>query len=567
MIILGIFPGHDGGASLFRDYTRLASVALERPTRVKGDGGRFPSEAVEECLAQAGLKPDDVDVVTLPRADFPTRYFKPRARWPMSVGRSDDTTSLIKAMARNIIRHPLDAFDAAAYLADCGLKPREIAFYNHHFAHALAPLFHTCWDDALLYTSDGGGERVHYSARRVAGGRIEEIFGGERESISFLRRQDGRDSLGRMYFQVTEALGFRGLRDEGKVLGLAAFGDPVHSEALKANYKILPSGEIRGRLTNRQLTQQIRAFAAVARREDMAASAQKALEDVTIESLRRIRARHPGRNLGVSGGVFANVKLTQRIAETFAFDEVFVYPAMSDQGEATGGVLQYLLDRDGLVRWLDARAPLGNLYFGRDYMGEVERVFRDGAACALDAPEGIAERVAGLIMEGRIVGTYLGRGEYGPRALGARTIMASPVDRTINDWLNKRLNRTEFMPFAPVVRVERCADVFALPKSLYYSARYMTVTCDVKPEWRDRIPGVTHIDGTARPQLLRRADNPLYYDILAAYERRTGIPVVINTSFNAHEEPIINRPEEALQALSHGRVDFVVTPGAIFSMT
>jgi carbamoyltransferase len=230
-------------------------------------------------------------------------------------------------------------------------------------------------------------------------------------------------------------------------------------------------------------------------------------------------------------------------------------------------VLQYLLDRDGLVRWLDARAPLGNLYFGRDYMGEVERVFRDGAACALDAPEGIAERVAGLIMEGRIVGTYLGRGEYGPRALGARTIMASPVDRTINDWLNKRLNRTEFMPFAPVVRVERCADVFALPKSLYYSARYMTVTCDVKPEWRDRIPGVTHIDGTARPQLLRRADNPLYYDILAAYERRTGIPVVINTSFNAHEEPIINRPEEALQALSHGRVDFVVTPGAIFSMT
>ena len=145
--------------------------------------------------------------------------------------------------------------------------------------------------------------------------------------------------------------------------------------------------------------------------------------------------------------------------------------------------------------------------------------------------------------------------------------MAAPVDRTINDWLNRRLDRTEFMPFAPVVREERCADVFTLPRSLYYAARYMTVTCDVKPEWRDRIPGVIHVDGTARPQLVRRADNPLYYDILAAYERRTGIPIVINTSFNAHEEPIINRPEEALQALVQGRVDFVVTPGAIFAMT
>ena len=388
MVILGIFPGHDGGASLFRDYTRLASVALERPTRVKGDGGRFPGEAVEECLAQAGLKPDDVDVVALPRADFPTRYFKPRARRPMPTGRADGTTSLIKAMARNFIRRPLDAFDAAAYLADHGLRPREIAFYNHHFAHALAPLFHTRWDDALLYTSDGGGERVHYSARRVTGGSIEEIFGGEAESVSFWRRQNGGDSLGKMYFHVTEALGFRGLRHEGKVLGLAAFGEPIHAEALKANYRILPSGEIRGRLSNRQLAKQIRIFAGAGRREDVAASAQKALEDVTIKSLRRINARHPARNLGVSGGVFANVKLTQRIAETFDFDEVFVYPAMSDQGEATGGVLQYLLDRDGLARWLDARAPLGNLYFGRDYMGEVERVFRDGGARAIDAPEG-----------------------------------------------------------------------------------------------------------------------------------------------------------------------------------
>ena len=179
--------------------------------------------------------------------------------------------------------------------------------------------------------------------------------------------------------------------------------------------------------------------------------------------------------------------------------------------------------------------------------------------------EGVVEAAARMLAERRILGLYLGRCEYGPRALGARTIMASPADRSINDWLNKRLDRTEFMPFAPVVRDARVNEAFDLPRALHYTARYMTVTCNVRPEWRDRIPAVVHVDGTARPQVIRREDNPTYYDILRRFEEISGLPCAINTSFNAHEEPIINRPEEALRALEQGRVDLLVTETGIFA--
>ncbi len=209
----------------------------------------------------------------------------------------------------------------------------------------------------------------------------------------------------------------------------------------------------------KQIIADLKRLTAAARREDIAASAQQVLEQVTLASFDKIFARERPRNLAVAGGVFANVKLTQRIAERFPFEEVFVYPAMSDQGEAAGGVLQFLLERDGLAAFLAQREKFGNLYFGRDYTGEADEAFICGGATRV-ASDGVVEAAARMLAERRILGLYLGRGEYGPRALGARTIMASPADRSINDWLNKRLERTEFMPFAPVVRDERVEESF-----------------------------------------------------------------------------------------------------------
>ena len=565
MIILGFYHSHDANVALYDDYELIAAVAQERPTRIKGDGGRFPAEAMAECLAQAGLKAADVEAVALPRVGYPRAAYRKRAFLPFPYGKAKDELELIRVMTRQMIGDPEAALDAPAYLARVGLAPSHRHFYNHHLSHALGALFHTDVDDALIYTSDGGGDRAYYSARRLQGGRLEEIFGGEKDSRALRRPQDKADSLGNLYYFVTEALGFKPMRHEGKVLGLAAFGKPVHAAALRAHYRVDEDGQVKGAAPMKAIAAHVRALAKDAKREDLAASAQQVLEDETLESLAKITARFPARNIALSGGVFANVKLTQRIAERFPFGEVFVYPAMSDQGEAAGGVLEFLLKRDGLAAWLKQRRRFGNLYFGRDYMPGAHAVFAAGGARVV-ADTDVAQAAARLIADGKIVGTYLGRGEYGPRALGARSIMAAAGDRAINDWLNKRLDRTDFMPFAPVVRAERANDVFDLPASLHYTARFMTVTCNVKAEWRARMPAVVHVDGTARPQLIVREDNPTYYDILHAYEAISGVPVTINTSFNVHEEPIINRPEEALKALAQGRVDYLVTDSAVWAL-
>jgi carbamoyltransferase len=420
-------------------------------------------------------------------------------------------------------------------------------------------------DDVLLYTSDGGGDDVFYSARLLRDGRLTDLFGGEADTLARPVPQRPGDSLGKLYAYVTEALGFRSLRHEGKVLGLAAFGTPVHADRLTALYTVSDDGQIHCALPRWRVRMLVNSLAKSCSREDMAASVQQTLETVTLAALDKLLRRAPVRHLGLSGGVFANVKLTQRIAERFDLDEVFVYPAMSDQGEADGGVLEYLLKRDGLETWLTHRHRLSTVYRGRDYTADVEQVFSTGGAVKRPAADAV-EEAASLIAGGGIVGTYLGRMEYGPRALGARSIMAAATDRSINDWLNKRLDRTDFMPFAPVVRAERANDLFKLPQELHYTANFMTVTCDVKPEWRDRIPACVHVDGTARPQLIHRAQNPVYYDVLAAYEQKTGIPALINTSFNVHEEPIINKPEEALRALKEGRVDHLLSQEAVWSL-
>jgi carbamoyltransferase len=171
-----------------------------------------------------------------------------------------------------------------------------------------------------------------------------------------------------------------------------------------------------------------------------------------------------------------------------------------------------------------------------------------------------------LIASGQAGAIYTGRMEYGPRALGARSIIASPSDAGINDRLNKRLERSEFMPFAPYVLEEDAARVFEITDVNRYAARFMTITCSVRPEWRARIAAVVHVDGTARPQIVREEDNPLFAAILRGFRDRTGLPVLINTSFNVHEEPIVNRPEECVKALTDGRVDFVVTNKSAYAM-
>jgi carbamoyltransferase len=569
MLILGVHSGyHDACAALYDDYKLVAAVAQERMTRRKIDGGRVPTESIDECLAIAGAKRSDVGALVLGRAAFPARFYSHlpfdralEARLRRLVGKEKH-----KSMERECVRYGRSdsgaMFRAGDFLGALELKPGiPVRFFNHHEAHALPTLFHTDWDKALLYTADGGGDNVQYSHRIFADGKIATLFGGDEE----LARPMRIDSVGLAYGYATQALGFRINRHEGKTTGLAAWGAPKFYDAIAAHFRVDGAGAITSDFSdNPAMRQFLFDLFKGAKREDVAASIQRFLEEFVIKAVARLLERSGARKLGLAGGVFANVRLNQRLAEELPVDEVFVYPAMSDQGLAAGGVLKFLLERDGLETWLKRRYPLEALYYGRDFGGGIDKVL--GAAPGIaQMPGAPVEIAAELIAKGGIVAIYTKGMEYGPRALGARSILATPSDAAINDTLNKRLERSEFMPFAPVVAEEDAETVFKLGRAKAYAARFMTITAHVQPGWKERIPAVVHVDGTARPQTIRRAWNPLYYDILKSFERRTGLPILINTSFNVHEEPIINRPEECLRALADGRIDYVATERGVYA--
>jgi carbamoyltransferase len=567
-LILGVHSGsHDAAAAIFDGYALRAAVHLERLSRRKSDGSRHPDLAIDEVLSIAGVTRRDVDVVTYSRSMFPTRYFRHLggSEWLREQYRTYIRRRPRRQLIPEIFRHGttnIGTFlDIESFQRDGGFRPDVVtSFYNHHEAHALPALFYSPWKDALIVTADGGGDTVHYSHRHFAAGKLTTLYGGEDMTLT----PPEEDSLGKMYGWATKALGFRRVRHEGKVTGLAAMGDPVRADELTAHYRVDDLGRVHSDLGgDRKIYAFMRALKRGLSREDYAATVQKVLEDVMLASIRQLLARAPARHLGLSGGVFANVKLNRLLAEELDLDEVFIFPAMGDDGLPVGGVLAWLLQRDGPGHWLEQRHDLGDLYLGRDFSSIVDgEIARTAGVRRLNEPpvEGAARR----LKDGRLGAIYTHRMEFGPRALGARTILANPARRETHDLLNERLARSEFMPFAPVIQREKAAQVFDVTDVNRRACRYMTIACDVRPEWRRRIPAVVHVDHSARPQIINRDDNPLYHDILGAFERETGLPVLVNTSFNVHEEPIVNAPAECIKALRDGRIDFVVTDRGLY---
>ncbi|HEV2574062.1 MAG TPA: carbamoyltransferase C-terminal domain-containing protein [Beijerinckiaceae bacterium] len=563
-VILSVHWGvHDSSAALFDDYTLLAAVQKERLTRIKKDGGD-PSICIDEVLNIAGLDRSAIDVAVFSRMLVERGMLRQpllRSLGERLQGKSSKTTDLAARMQRAVSMDVTRVVNVAALRRHFGL-PRHTTmhFANHHEAHALPALFHTDWDNALLYTADGYGDNVNYSQRIFRYEQIDCLFGDDRWLLTPYRH----DSIARAYMYVTEALGFKPLHHEGKITGLAAFGEPALAETFRKPFTVDKRGIISSTFSSAH-EQRAYYFKACADqpREVCAASIQVATESVILESINRILERERVSHIGLAGGLFANVKLNQRIAEETGIAEVFVVPPMGDEGLTIGGALDYLLRRDGMPAWLRQRRRLDSIYTGRDFSDQATAriLAHDKRIRVIEGSP--AATSARLIADGQVVATFLGPMEYGPRALGARSIMASPHRRDINDSINKRLNRTEFMPFAPVVPESDAADVFDVTSANAYASRFMTITCNVKAQWAERIPAVVHVDNTARPQIISRAPNPLYFDILDAFKHQTGTPVLINTSFNVHEQPIINTPEEAATALVDDRVDFLVTGDAV----
>jgi carbamoyltransferase len=558
---------HDASAAAFEDYRLVAAVQEERLRREKSWGGDVPWLAIDEVLRIAGWGRFDVDAIALIRGIFPVHYL----RFPLlrdlyyTVRRSAGRERLARDLALLSARTGQDSeqlFRADRFIAENGFRPDvDLRFVNHHEAHALAALFYTDWDDALVYTADGIGDNVSYSIRALKDGRLDCLFGGD-EWLTV--RRAPQNSLATAYGQATLAAGFRMWRHEGKLTGLSARGEPSLRDAFARHFRLGDDGLIASDFTTwRAMLNRTLAICEGHSRETIAASIQKLVEDLMSGAVGHWLARTKSRRLALAGGLFANVRLNRLLAETLPVEEIFIFPAMGDDGLAIGAALCYLRDRDGLPAWLAQRRRLDNLYLGRDYDGQIDACLtaEKGMRPLAGEPAGVATE---LIEAGKAGAIYVGRMEHGPRALGARSIIANPTDPTINDRLNKRLDRSEFMPFAPYVLEEDAGRVFEVTPVNRYAARFMTITCAVRPDWRARIPAVVHVDDTARPQIVRDGDNPLFAAILRRFRDRTGVPVLINTSFNVHEEPIVNRPEECRQALIDGRVDFVVTRQAVY---
>jgi carbamoyltransferase len=567
-LILALHSGpHDSVAALFDDYDLKAAVQLERLTRRKGDGGTHPDACIDEVLAFAGATRADVDVISMSRTLLDTKYFRRMrgVRWLAEAALRRSRGRTLQYMTHEMRRYRSknldELFDLAAFRRDGGFRPdTALHFSNHHEAHALPALFYSRWDDALLVTADGGGDTVNYSHRSFSNGAIRTIYGGD--ECLFIEKPV--DSLGRAYSAATLALGFRMDRHEGKLTGLAALGEAVRAGEIGSYFRVDESGRVHSTFSGfSHMRRFMRQLAKTTRREDLAASIQKVLEDTMLRSVETLLAHYPSRHLGVAGGVFANVRLNRLLAERLELDEIFIFPAMGDEGLPVGSALIYLLERDGIKSWLERRRPLGPIFLGRDYTDAIDPVLAALPNVRRVEAAPVAEAVRRLA-NGEIGAIFTGRMEYGPRALGARSILANPSRRETHDLLNQRLARTEFMPFAPVIAAERAADVFDIKAVNARACQYMTIACGVHPQWRDRIPAVVHVDGSARPQTIRREDNKLYYDIVRDFEAASGLPTLVNTSFNVHEEPIVNSPAECAKALTDGRIDFVVTDNAVY---
>ena len=558
---------HDSSAAAFDDYQMVAAVSEERFTRVKGSGESVPWLAIDEALRVAGWSRRDVDAIATTRGWYATHDFRfplwrelyyTFRRWQ---GRERTNRELAVLCHRFGITDTHRLFRADRFLKDNSFRPdTQIHFVNHHESHALAALFYTDWNDALVYTSDGIGDNVSYSMRSLKDGKLECHYGDDRW-LTLTLKETG---LASAYGYATVACGFKMWRHEGKLTGLSAYGEPKLAGEMAACFRFnSDDGLIETDFRNwAAMRAKFLAICQGHDRETIAASIQKVTEDFIVQSVRWWLARSGARRLALAGGLFANVRLNRLLAETLPLDEVFIFPAMGDEGLSVGAALTFLHARDGTPTWLQHRHRLDTVYLGRDYDGAIDDTLR--AADMRQLPGRPVETAVDLIRAGKAGAIYTGRMEFGPRALGARSIIASPHDHAINDNLNKRLDRSEFMPFAPFVLEEDASRVFEITEVNRYAAHFMTITCAVKPEWRARIPAVVHVDGTARPQIVRDADNPLFAAILRRFRDQTELPVLINTSFNVHEEPIVNRPEECLKALQDGRVDFVVTQQSVY---
>jgi carbamoyltransferase len=533
---------HDPAAALVIDGETVAAAEEERFTRrrhgkdpVPFSTWELPTDAARFCLAQAGIGVEDLDAVAYsydPALDPP----------PKQLGDTlDDTFADGGEGLRTLYARQAPRFLAAAL---AGFDAEQMRFVPHLVAHAGSAHLASPHADSAVLVLDGRGERASHLAGRSRDGDLE-----------VLRTQELPHSLGRLHEQVAEHLGFRRSSDENgdghEVVALAGYGDPERfGPALRA--AVTADGEGGFRVDDLELGQ-----LAKARRPgdpledghaDLAAAVQARLEEVVLDLVRWLHARTGERVLTMAGGVALNGAANARIAADGPFDDVWVQPAAGDAGTALGGALTVAHELGDEVR------PVDGADLGRGWSDAELEACLQAASLPYERPRDLAGAVASSLAAGRIVGWFEGRSEYGPRALGHRSLLADPRDRGNRQRMNDLTGREAFRPAAPMVALDRAADIFegVLPSP------HMSFVHRVRPEWRERIPAVVHVDGTARAQTVDRADEPALGRLLDAFDRITGVPVLVNTGFATAGRPMVDHPRDALERFGAGPIGTLV---------
>ncbi|MAF64331.1 MAG: carbamoyltransferase [Planctomycetes bacterium] len=601
MKILGISPlDKDATASLVEDGRILFAAGEERYSRQKQHAG-FPALAIAAALEATGTEPEQIDSVEYPFLEWQVEAKLIRAglgeerSFLLSGGapplrpalRAADARARVSRQARTAPVHGLAspnqrmgkplhkrlayewlgasalsrrvalresrAWGARAVAAHehwndelhAGLRALGLAgklhHSEHHLSHAANAYLMSGFDRALIVTLDGYGSGLAGSVSVGEGGVITR-----RQRLAFPH------SLGTFYENVTGALGFSPDRHAGKIVGLAAYGDATVLEELLLDRFDRSRGDFRIREIMNSFF--ARHLAVRYPMVDVAAAWQRVLEVIATELVEHWIGESGCKNVVLSGGVTANVKMNQRIHEIDGVEGIFIYPNMGDGGCGTGVALHR--------SWPGGVGPtIAMPYFGPEFTDdEIERCLK-AEGLEFTRPAHMAAEVARRIHAGDVVARFAGRMEYGPRALGNRSILYHGSEPEVNQWLNSRLGRTEFMPFAPVTlweARERCYHGLA---GAEHTAEFMTITFDCTDWMKENCPAAVHVDGTARPQLVRSEVNPEYHAIVAEYEKLSGIPCLINTSFNMHEEPIVCTPRDAVRAFLDGRLDGLAIGG------
>ncbi|QTA36695.1 carbamoyltransferase family protein [Streptomyces sp. CA-256286] len=530
MRVLGINAlFHDPAAALIVDGRIVAAAEEERFSRRKHGKRPIPFSAWELpelsarwCLEQAGLRPADLDAVAY--------SYDPALATPADqLGLNDPWDHLRQEYARR----------APEFLAEAlpGLDPGKVRFVPHHVAHAASAGQASPHPDCAVLVLDGRGECGSHLAGRYVDRRL-----------TVLASQQLPDSVGLFYEDLTQHLGFLRSSDEFKVMALASYGKPRFTERLREFVHADGAGGFTARPVPWESLVPGRAPDASWTQEhaDVAASAQACLEDVMLDLAWWLHGCTGDEVLALAGGVALNCVANTRLHRESPFREIWVQPAAGDAGTALGAALHVANEKEPVEAM--PTAALGRGWSDEDLRGWLER-----AAVPYDEPEDIAETVAEELSRDGVVAWFQGRSEFGPRALGHRSLLAHPGRAENLERLNAVKGREEFRPVAPMVLEERAAELFDGP----VPSPYMLFVHEVAEQWRDRIPAIVHVDGTARIQTVDARTEPLVARMLGAFERRTGLPVVVNTSLNTAGRPMVDDPRDALECFGSAPVDLL----------